>query len=365
MPNIDHIDIRCLRLPLTLPYVLSYRTFNEFEPYIAVISTDDGRTGFGEGHISPGSSSETREGGWRFITDVAESLLGLPLHQAVALVAERIQESPVAATALMTALEMLTSADELHHNEDVVLPLLAPVSGATREALETELEAKLADGFCTFKVKVGKDVAQDLERLAIIQSVVAGRASLRIDANRAYSKQAGIEFSTRLDPTDVMLFEQPCAAEDWQANAEVAAVSRVPLMLDEPICGEDDIKRAADIEGVGYLKVKLKRFGGLQRLKAALETIRAEGMQPVLGDGLGAEIACWMEACLAKTYLYDAGEDNAGEFNGYLKPSLRLFTQPLGFNQGALVIPAGYRPALNDEIVQAHTQKRFVLGSGL
>jgi hypothetical protein len=34
-------------------------------------------------------------------------------------------------------------------------------------------------------------------------------------------------------------------------------------------------------------------------------------MEPVLGDGL-SEIGCWMEACVARTTIH-----NAGEFNGF------------------------------------------------
>jgi len=38
---------------------------SEFEPII-VVQDSDGRVGWGEGHISPGSSRETRKGGWAF-----------------------------------------------------------------------------------------------------------------------------------------------------------------------------------------------------------------------------------------------------------------------------------------------------------
>jgi L-alanine-DL-glutamate epimerase-like enolase superfamily enzyme len=138
------------------------------------------------------------------------------------------------------------------------------------------------------------------------------------------------------------LFEQPCAAEDWDANAAVAALSSVPLMLDEPICTLADIARAATIPGVGLCKVKLKRFGGLDRLHEALQAIRAASLQPVLGDGLGCEISCWMEACVARGTI-----DNAGEFNGYLKPRDRLFAEPLAFEDGALRIPSGWWPAVD------------------
>ena len=172
---------------------------------------------------------------------------------------------------------------------------------------------------------------------------------MRIDANRGYSEADGRSFASALDPAGVELFEQPCAAEDWNANARVAEVSTVPLMLDEPICEPSDIERAGAIQGVGFCKLKLKRFGGLRRLDEALVQVRKHGMEPVLGDGLSSEINCWMEACVATGRV-----TNAGEFNGFLKPAVRLFANPLAFAAGRIELPAGYRPEIDRDAVKRH-----------
>ena len=72
-------------------------------------------------------------------------------------------------------------------------------------------------------------------------------------------------------------------------------------------------------------------------------------MEPVLGDGLGTELSCWMEACVATKTIR-----NAGEFNGFLKPKLRLFAEPLRFAGGDLVLAPGFRPTLDPDIMAAH-----------
>src|SRR5262249_47683411 len=156
------------------------------------------------------------------------------------------------------------------------------------------------EGFRTFKVKVGKDVAADLERVAIVQRATGNRATLRLDANRAYSREQGMRFASALDPAGVELFEQPCDSDDWDANAAVASVSTVPIMLDEPICTLADIERAGAIPNVQLCKLKLKRFGSLERLYDGLTKVRDCGMEPVLGDGLGSEVQSWLEACVAR-----------------------------------------------------------------
>ena len=172
---------------------------------------------------------------------------------------------------------------------------------------------------------------------------------MRIDANRAYGEADACRFAAALDPTGIELFEQPCHAEDWEANANVANGSTVPIMLDEPICTLADVKRASGIQNVGFCKLKLKRFGGLDLLREALDAVRRFGMEPVLGDGLSSELGCWMEACVASGTIR-----NAGEFNGFLKPKFRLFADPLQFAAGELLLSADYLPAINRDILAAH-----------
>ncbi len=356
--RIREVTLYRVELPLITPYRLSYRTFECFEPLIVELRDDDGREGWGEQHISPGSSAETRDGGWAFARDVGSRMPGLTAAAARQLVAGRAAESPVAATALTTAIEMLEEAPVLRTGAVTRLRLLTAFNATARRAIEQEVEDRLEQGFRTFKIKVGQDVGGDIERLGWIQRATAGRATLRIDANRAYSREDGCRFASSIDPAGVELFEQPCAAEDWEANAAVAAVSRVPLMLDEPICDLADIDRAATLPGVGLCKVKLKRFGSLARLTTAIERVRACGLGAVLGDGLGADINCWMEARIADNLI-----DNAGEFNGFVKirPDARLLAEPLPFASGEIVIPAGWWPRMDRVRLAARTiaKERF------
>jgi L-Ala-D/L-Glu epimerase len=351
------ITLRRVRLPLIRPYVLSYRTFTEFEPIIVEVRDGDGRVGWGEGHISPGSSNETREGGWAFCREHGTAIIGKTVTEAKAMVARQAGVSKVAATALLTAIEMLEEHPLLRINRKVRLPLLTPFNSTAPNEIEAEVERGLEDGFRTFKIKVGKDADADLKRVKAIQQAIAGRATMRIDANRAYGEADACRFAAGLEPAGIELFEQPCRADDWDANAAVANVSTVPVMLDEPICGLDDIARAGDIRNVGFCKLKLKRFGSLDALRQALETVRAHGMEPVLGDGLSSELQCWMEGCVAHHVIR-----NAGEFNGFLKPKVRLFAEPLRFENGALVMAAGFTPTIDPDVLAAHeiVRERFI-----
>lgn len=350
MSHIRRLALRRLNLPLVRPYRLAYRTFETFEPFFLEIEDSDGRKGFADAHVSPGSSSETREGGWAFLCEQIDAVIGLTPEEAKVKALRRFEESKVATTVLMTAIEVMEGSASLHVPREIELPLLTPINALDDKAIRDEVESWLADGFRTLKVKVGKDVDSDLARVATIQDASAGRATLRLDANRAYSREDGVRFAEQLDPAGIELFEQPCDSDDWEANAAVAAASAVPLMLDEPICTLADIERAAGIEGVRFCKLKLKRFGSLDRLKQGLDAVRAHGMEPVLGDGLGSEIHSWLEACAAQTTIR-----NAGEFNGFLKPRQGLFVEPLPFRDGSIRLPAGYRPQFDPAAIERAT----------
>ncbi|MDP2815513.1 MAG: enolase C-terminal domain-like protein, partial [Rectinemataceae bacterium] len=279
-------------------------------------------------------------------------LLGRTTDEAIRFVSAKVIESKVAGSALCVALEMLQGSPLLNIEKEIVIPLITPLNAVDPSGIETEVEQKLDQGFRTFKVKVGKDVHADLKRLSQIQSVLKQRATLRVDANRGYNREEGTLFASSISPSSIALFEQPCPAEDWESNAAVARVSNVPLMLDETICSMDDIKRAADIVGVGFCKLKLKRFVTLAGLFASLNLVRELGMEPVLGDGLGSELTSWMEACVSKTTIR-----NAGEFNGFLKPRERLFSNPLKFEKGNLILPRGYQPHIDEKQMDTFTEK--------
>lgn len=352
--SIRRITFRRLDLPLVKPYRLSYRTFRNFEPYLIEVEDDAGRIATGDAHISPGSSAETREGGLAYLQDRLPQLVGLDLAEAKALMLRDFTQSKVATTAVVTALEQLEGLALLRPAAPASLPLLMPVGSTDQAAIEAEVEDLVARGFATLKIKVGKDVAADITRMGWIQKAVAGRARLRVDANRAYDRAQAIEFVRGIDPEGVVLFEQPCEADLWDDNAAVAQASDIPLMLDEPICTDDDIDRAAGIKGVGFCKLKLKRFGGAERLHSGIRRVQDSGMQAVLGDGLGSDLHAWLEGCVAAACL-----DNAGEFNGYLKLEQGILADPLPCVDGSMQLPAGPAPAIDRARLDATTTLTF------
>lgn len=343
------IVVRQLKLPLVKPYRVSFRTYTEFEPIIIEMIAEDGSVGWGEAYVPAGSTKETADTAWQFCCEQAIRLVGKSAKDIHAVIDHEVPQSPFASCAMLSALAMVRRHPALVVREEVRIPLLVPVSATTKSEIVPEIEERLVQGYRTFKVKVGWDVDDDLQRVRWVQEALKGRAVLTMDANRGYNLEQGMRFASKLDPQGIVLFEQPCEADEWDANEQVAGVSTVPLMLDESIRNERDIDRAAKLKNVKFVKLKLKRVGGVERALQSMARAKALGLGLCLGDGVATEIMCWTEACVSRGFL-----SNAGDMNGFLKPRARLFENPLPFEGGDIVLRPGYWPEIDRAVMRSH-----------
>ncbi len=349
MAKLERLDIYRLALPLIQPYRLSFTEIREFETVLVKASDNEGRRGWGEATLLTGYTEETIEQSYRLACETADVVTGITLDEAKSKIDALTAAAPFTATALYSALEMLEGDSLLQLNSEARVPLLALLHGDTAGALEREIEAHLSSGYRTFKLKVGFNAEKDLAKVGAVQSILSGRAKLRIDANQGYSMKEACRFAAALAPDDIELLEQTCSAGDWEAAVSVARVSTVPIMLDESIYSLDDVARAAELGAAQLIKFKLMKAGGISKLRAALDRIRALGMKPVLGNGVAGDLGCWMEACIAARFV-----DNAGEMNGFLKTSESLFRTPVEVDNGAMVLKPGFAPEIDDSVLERH-----------
>lgn len=345
MSHPESITAYRLRVPLVKPYELAFGTVTHFDSIVVAARDAEGRCGLGEAAVLTGYTDETIDDAWRTACSFAPRLTDTANDIEPSL--QQLQRShPFTSTAFGTALEMLQNSDADWRIAANVC-LLGLLDAREPADIERQFESLLAGGYRTIKIKVGFDVAADNRFVADVQRAVRGRAQIRIDANQGYSAEQGEQFVRALDPQDIELFEQPCAAGDWDAHLRVARAARVPLMLDESIYGIEDIERAAALQCAQFIKVKLMKFGTMRALAGAIERIRALGMQPVLGNGVACDLGCWLEALVAARHIV-----NAGEMNGFLKAQFPLLDPPLSYADAAIRLNEGYRPVLNMDNVR-------------
>ena len=103
---ISKVKIYILDLPLTKPYKLSYNTFHSFKLLLIHIIDYQGNDGWSGQHISQGSSSERRDGGWTFARVMSKLILNKNLLDAKEIILSHSSISIVASSAIFTAIEM-------------------------------------------------------------------------------------------------------------------------------------------------------------------------------------------------------------------------------------------------------------------
>ncbi len=340
MQALDRITVYRLQVPLKVPYRLVFGPVEHFDTIIAEVIDRDGNAGFGEATILTGYTDETIEDSWQAAKEFAGNLSAAG-DRAGRLINELGVKFPFTATAFGTAIEMLAGSRLLKLPADTAVPLVGLLNAKDEESMHAEFVQLLQAGYRTIKVKVGFDLDKDIELVKTFQKVVNGRATIRLDANQAFTAQQGVSFVKALDPAGIELFEQPCAAGDWDSHLAVARAAQVPMMLDESIYGLEDIDKAGKLKAATYIKLKLMKLVTLDALSKAIERIRTLGMKPVLGNGVACDPGCWMEGCIAARQI-----DNAGEMNGFLKARAPLLENALDFRDGAMRLKADYSPQL-------------------
>lgn len=338
-----------IELPLTVPYRLAFGDQTKFDVLLVGAITEAG-IGWGESTILPGYTDETIEESWRIARELAGRCK--TIGNLKTSTAEILHQAPFTATAFLTALDWLDGHPALKRSGE--FELLGTVNGKSDDLgkLEQEIEGLLAKGYKTLKVKIGWEPDADLRQVDAVRRIVAGRAKMRIDGNQGYSLDEARDFLKRLDPTDVELVEQPCAAGDWDAASALAQVGGAPLMLDESIYTLDDIDRAADLRCASFIKLKLMKLGNLDTLEKGLRQIADRGMKAVLGNGVATDLGCWMEICVGLACV-----STAGEMNGFLKTPVALLSPSIRC-EGARAIVDGRPRGIDLAAVAQHTIER-------
>jgi L-Ala-D/L-Glu epimerase len=137
------------------------------------------------------------------------------------------------------------------------------------------------------KIKLG--TPNDLEIVRAIRG--ATNATLRVDANAAWTPKEAVRAINALEPYDIEFVEQPVAAHDLAGLRFVREHVSLPIIADESCVTFNDVARVA--ECADGINIKLMKCGGISQALKMIHAARAHGMRVMLG--------CMIESSLAIT----------------------------------------------------------------
>lgn len=169
---------------------------------------------------------------------------------------------------------------------------------------EMARQAALAHEYPILKIKVG--TPNDLDIVKAIRDVTD--ATLRVDANAAWTAKQAIRTTTALLPYNIEFVEQPVAASDLDGLKLVRENTPIPIIADESCVTLDDIARIADrVDGIN---IKLMKCGGIANALKMIHAARAHHLQVMIGC-MAAESSLAITAAAHLTPLVDYADLDA------------------------------------------------------
>jgi L-alanine-DL-glutamate epimerase-like enolase superfamily enzyme len=169
-------------------------------------------------------------------------------------------------------------ADCTHLVTDVTIPILP------RDEMQRLARKWYARGFSVFKLKVGRELEEDLANLAAIVEEVPG-ASYRVDANGGYTADAAITFTERALATGARIecFEQPCAREDVEGQKRVRDAIKLPVIADESVRSLAELEALHAAGACDGVNLKIVKVGGVARAIAIGRRAKELGLRVMVG----------------------------------------------------------------------------------
>jgi D-galactarolactone cycloisomerase len=95
--------------------------------------------------------------------------------------------------------------------------------------IESEAASLLELGYTDFKMKVGADLATDIERVHRVRAALGTGVGLAADANRGYTTPEAKRFLREVESDDLWFFEEPVLPEDLSGYRELRDTTTVPI----------------------------------------------------------------------------------------------------------------------------------------
>ncbi len=293
--KITEVRLGRVRVPLKTPFKTALRTVETVEDIIVSIHTDSGHVGYGEAAATAVITGDTHGSIIEAIGRViAPRLVGediANLNRILRLVHTALERNTSAKAAVEIAVYDLwgqlyeAPLYRMLGGGEPVITTDITISVDHIDKMVSDSLAAVDRGFESLKIKVGKDIGLDVERVKAIHAAVEGRALLRLDANQGWTAKQAVHAMHALEDAGVHLelLEQPVPARDLAGLKYVSDRIRTPVMADESVFGPLEMialieQRAADI-----INIKLMKTGGISNALRIADIAALYGVECMIG----------------------------------------------------------------------------------
>jgi L-fuconate dehydratase len=237
--------------------------------------------------------------------------------------------------------------------------------GYSDEKLARLAKEAVAEGFRTIKIKVGRDLADDVRRCRIARQAVGAGVGLAVDANQRWDVAAAITWLQALADFDLAWAEEPTSPDDILGHAAIRrAVAPVPISTGEHTHNRVIFKQLFQAQAVDLVQIDAARVGGVNENLAILLLAAKFGVR-VFPHAGGVGLCELVQHLAMADYVAISGsmEDRAIEFVDHLHEH---FLDPVHIRRGRYLAPSmpGFSAQMRRESLEQHRFPDGVVWSG-
>jgi len=199
----------------------------------------------------------------------------------------------------------------------------------------------IADGWSHFKIKVGRDLADDVRRSSIIREEIGPARKLMMDANQVWDVDDAIASMRELARFDPWWIEEPTSPDDVLGHATIArAIAPIGVATGEQCHNRVMFKQLMQAGAIRFCQIDSCRLGGVNEVLAVLLLAARFGV-PVCPHAGGVGLCEYVQHLAIVEYV-----DHLHEH----------FLHPVTIRDGRYMMPTepGYSIAMKPESLQTY-----------
>ncbi|HPG93726.1 MAG TPA: dipeptide epimerase [Dokdonella sp.] len=301
--KITDIQFGMLRVPLKTPFKTALRSVDQVEDIVVMVNTDSGHVGYGEAPATAVITGDTHGSIVEAIRHyISPRLIGhdiSSLNHITHLIQGAMEKNSSAKAAVEIAVYDLwgqlygAPLYRLLGGGDPVITTDITISVDYIDKMVADSMSAVDRGFESLKIKVGKDIGVDIERVKAIYAAVEGRALLRLDANQGWTAKQAVYALQTLEDAGVRLelVEQPVKAQDLDGMKYVTERVHTPIMADESVFGPTEVIELIRMRAADIINIKLMKTGGISNAIRIADIAATYGVDCMIGCMLETSIS--------------------------------------------------------------------------
>jgi L-fuconate dehydratase len=237
--------------------------------------------------------------------------------------------------------------------------------GYSDEKIRRLCREGMEQGWSHFKIKVGRDLGDDMRRAAIIREEIGPDRKLMMDANQVWGVNEAIANMRELARFDPWWIEEPTSPDDVLGHAAIArAVAPVGVATGEQCQNRVMFKQLMQAGAIRFCQIDAARLGGVNEVLAVLLMAAKFGV-PVCPHAGGVGLCEYVQHLSIFDYLCVSAslEDRIVEYVDHLHEH---FLEPVRMRGGRYLLPTapGYSITMREESLREYAYPSGAAWSG-